>query len=421
MAPKPRTRSDRGRSQNKCKTEDRGRSAKRKLFIPQKKRGKRRIEAEKRRTERLEIARKARAKARCKRKRLEESGIFYTPRRQRVSAIRRGRTSLHKIFTYDDLRMMTTEKVYEILVQAGYLADPKKTKCPHCGGSLGKVVFRACPRHPVQRCQRAACNDRWIRVTSGTWADHEIALPRLAGLACLSCGALSSRPGRDDAALITKISHDVCAKVMQDLLDITSLASKEEQSLVKLTGQCEADATTLRVVRLKNGRLLHVRYFGMSKRGDHRDSVIYALPTYCTPPGGKTRPESIEETEPLIRKHTGQGVLVWHTDGARCYRCIHHNTRVKHAKKIWCAAKKLTLDTGDVLCCYGGTQLQDGLWTHLKRHIPTTMNTYTETARKQIEKWSLYWAWRHRRAHSADMFCELGSSVALARSKGHVQ
>ena len=157
---------------------------------------------------------------------------------------------------------MTTEKVYDVLVQAGYLPDPAKAKCPHCGGLLGKVTFRAGIRHPVQRCQRVKWTERWEKATRGTWADHEIALPRLAGLAWLSCGAMSYRPGRRDAALITKISNLVCGKVLQDLLNIACIASNEEHNEVKLAGQCEDDATTVRVVRLKTGDCCTFDYLG---------------------------------------------------------------------------------------------------------------------------------------------------------------
>ena len=139
------------------------------------------------------------------------------------------------------------------------------------------------------------------------------------------------------------------------------------------------------------------------------------MPTYTTPPGGKTRPESINETEPLMRLHTGDDILIWHTDGARCYRHLPLNTRVKHSRKIWTAVRQLELSDGDVLTCYGGTELQDGLWTHLKKHIPHTMNTNCDGSLAKIEQWAKVWAWRHRRSGIVDLFCELGEAVRVLR------
>ena len=164
--------------------------------------------------------------------------------------------------------------------------------------------------------------------------------------------------------------------------------------------------------------MMHVRAFGMCKRGDHTQTIVYMLPPFYSVPSGPTRPESKPETEPLILRHTGSDPLIWHTDGARCYRHLDNNTRVKHSKRQWVAVKDLVLKGGDVLCCYGGTQLQDGLWTHMKGYVPTTMNTYTAEAQENIQKWVHHWAWRYRRPSCADMFLELGSAVHLARERG---
>jgi hypothetical protein len=85
---------------------------------------------------------------------------------------------------------------------------------------------------------------------------------------------------------------------------------------------------------------------------------------------------------------------------------------------MWLRHLELDDDDGDVLCCYGGTQLQDGLWSHLKKHTPTTVNTNTEEAEHNINLWAGYWAWRYRRVHCVDLFCELGGAVAAARASG---
>jgi hypothetical protein len=167
---------------------------------------------------------------------------------------------------------------------------------------------------------------------------------------------------------------------------------------------------------LKDGRLLHVRAFGLSRRGDHTRTVVYMMPHYTTPAGGKTRPESTAETEPLMQRHMrNPKKVIWHTDGARCYRHHENNTRVKHAKRIYACAGKLQLSNGDVLMCYGGTQLQDGLWKHLGDHIPKNMNTGSGEQQKQLAKWVAYWAWRFHRASCLDMFAELGATVAAVR------
>ena len=165
------------------------------------------------------------------------------------------------------------------------------------------------------------------------------------------------------------------------------------------------------VIRLKNGRLLHVRVFGLSRRGDHTKTIVYMLPEYTTPPGGNTRPESIAETEHLIKEHQADEKTIWHTDGARCYRRLRTNTRVKHKKRIYVAVRKLKLESGHILVCYGGTQLQDGLWKHVGDGVPQTLNTSGAVMKDTLEQWVHYWAWRFRRASCKDMFAELGASI----------
>ena len=309
-------------------------SVMKRAFMPVKKRCKRRVNQDIARSGNLALARRARAAARARRKRLEAAGILYTPKYQKTETVRRGRASLSKQYTLDKFLSMTTKMSYKCLLKLGYFRAPRTSCCSGCGRTLAKKVYFSRGRHPFQRCQRGGCRVAKTRVTAGTWADHEIPLPKLAALAFLACGSLSSRPTQDDAAIMTGVSHKVCAAVSKDLLSIVHTHQKLEQAKIKLEGQCEADATTVRTVRLRNGRLLHVRFFGMSKRGDHKKTVVYPLPVYTTPAGGKTRPESIAETEHLMQRHTGKGSLIWHTDGARCYRHFKNNTRVKHAKKL---------------------------------------------------------------------------------------
>jgi hypothetical protein len=131
-------------------------------------------------------------------------------------------------------------------------------------------------------------------------------------------------------------------------------------------------------------------------------------------------PERINETDHLITKHTGPEALVWHTDGARCYRHLPCRTSVKHAKKIWSAVRKVKLSEDDVLVCYGGTQLQDGLWSHLKNAIPRTLNTAQELSIDTLNKYASCWVWKFRRSVSLDLFSELGATVRAAREAGDI-
>ena len=311
-------------------------------------------------------------------------------------------------------------QAWTVLVTLGFLTDGYGQPCPECGKPLSKLVFNDETRHPYNRCNRKGCKTLKVRPTEGTWADHELPLRKLAGLAYLASGMMSAILSADDAGLACSVGHAVAGQVLSALRSIITLQHNREQATIVLSGQCEADATTLRTVRLSNGRIKHIRYFGMSRRGDRSSTIVYPLPTYTTPPGGKTRPESIDETEHLMARHTGNEVLIWHTDGARCYRRLPLNTRVKHYKKMWTAVKRLVLDDGDVLVCYGGTELQDGLWTHMKKAVPLTMTTSTDGAEGNLEAWVAFWAWKHRRAHVPDMFSELGAAVQAAREADEV-
>ena len=148
------------------------------------------------------------------------------------------------------------------------------------------------------------------------------------------------------------------------------------------------------------------------ERGDHgcQAKARLNVSTGC--------PVQPHETEPLMERHTGDEVLIWHTDGARCYRRLPLNTRVKHVKKIWVAVRQLVLEDGDVMVCYGGTQLQDGLWAHLKDTVPKTMNTNTDNAEDNMHNWVAFWAWKYRRNDIQDLFSELGAAVRVARESG---
>ena len=68
-------------------SEARGRSRTRGQRFPQKRRNKRSVQAASRRSDILAKARKARKAAQAKRKRLEATGVFYTPKRQRVARV----------------------------------------------------------------------------------------------------------------------------------------------------------------------------------------------------------------------------------------------------------------------------------------------------------------------------------------------
>ena len=131
--------------------------------------------------------------------------------------------------------------------------------------------------------------------------------------------------------MMTGVSASVRAEVFRKLSDAVVAKSKAEQESIRLTGECEGDATTLRVVNLANGKNVHVRAWCAVRRGDMRSLLCYALPPYCSGRGVTSRPESSAEVVPLIRKHmVSPDALVWHSDGARCYRAIHNSTRVKH-------------------------------------------------------------------------------------------
>ena len=384
------------------------------MKFPAKQRNKQRLQRPTR-SDHLEAARRGRAAWRAKRNRLEATGTLYTPKAQVVPKLRRGRSSLSDQYTFDQLINMSTKKAYKTLVDNGFLPEAKGASCPECKKKLSSVEFRGEDWHPDQRCQHKGCSLTRKKVTAGTWADHQVPLAKLSALAYLSCGALTGSFGQDDAALLTGVSHEVCAQVMKALGDVIHKCNTKEQAAIKLEGQCEVDASTLRTVRLCNGRIKHIRVLGMSKRGDHTKTIVYMLPAYSSPPGGATRPENIQETERLLRLHTGKDILIWHSDGARCYRNLKHHTSVKHKRKQWVAVRQLKLANGDTLCCYGGTELQDGLWKHVKHHIPKTMNTASPQSEQNIGKRVSFWAWRYRRAHQLDMFAELGASVASMR------
>jgi hypothetical protein len=388
-------------------------------FPHSKKRVKRSVAKAARTSQALAAARKARAKAKRQRKKLAASGILYTPKEQVVKRVRRGRASLKLQFTLGDVLALSKKACWELLVLYGFLVDLEGQPCQSCGWPLGKVELQAGSRHPSFKCWHRDCLSR-NSPTAGTWADHEVPLQKLAALAWLASGMLSRTVGEDDAALMTGVSHKVCGLVLSDLRSAIHLQSQREQDSITCTGQREGDATTVRVVRLSNGRLLHVRFFGLCRRGDPTTTVCYPMPTYTTPAGGKTRPERIDETDHLITKHTGPEALVWHTDGARCYRHLPCRTSVKHAKKIWSAVRKVKLSEDDVLVCYGGTQLQDGLWSHLKNAIPRTLNTAQELSIDTLNKYASFWVWKFRRSVSLDLFSELGATVRAAREAGDI-
>ena len=116
-----------------------------------------------------------------------------------------------------------------------------------------------------------------------------------------------------------------------------------------------------------------------------------------------------------VFRHTSTDVVIWHSDGARCYRKYPHTTAVTHWRKQWVAVKKVKLGDGDVRLTFGGTELQDGLWTHLKQCLPRALKTSSDEARETIDRWVAYWSWRYRRGGVICMFTELGAAVRSNR------
>ena len=105
------------------------------------------------------------------------------------------------------------------------------------------------------------------------------------------------------------------------------------------------------------------------------------------------------------------GSVLWHTDGARCYRGYVNQTSVKHKRQQWVARRQVKLSDGDILFCYGGTCLADGVWGNLKKSIPENMNTYGSTEHERIGMYARNFAWKSRRVGKNDLFIELGKAV----------
>ena len=209
---------------------------------------------------------------------------------------------------------------------------------------------------------------------------------------------------------------DAHQKTCQSVLDtprtIMSHDSMEEQKLIEMTGECGADATSVRVVRLKNGKNCHIRFWGALRRGDPKSMVLYQLDPYYTSRGAATRPESSSGVDPLILNHAWDGsAVVWHTDGARCYRSYMNSTSVKHRRKQWVARRLVKMAEGDILFCHVGTCALGGLWAHMKSNIPASMHTYTDEDQARISMYAHAYAWNARRLGIVDLFAEIGTSV----------
>ena len=56
---------------------------------------------------------------------------------------------------------------------------------------------------------------------------------------------------------------------------------------------------------------------------------------------------------------------------------------------------------------------------HVFKRELTKMNTKGQLNVAKLGNWSVYWAWRYRRASSKNMFAEFGEAVAAMRNMGH--
>ena len=246
-------------------------------------------------------------------------GMGYTPLDQIAAPKKmgRGKVAAKDRVVMADLLQLGPLEAHALLVERGFLPDRTDAPCPGCGSNLPAPVARGEGRRPVQRRAKKACRKKWP-VTKGTWAAHEVPLGRLAAVAWLASGMLSCHPGPRDASLMTGVSATVCTEVYSDLEAATVGQSKKGQAQLRLYGECEGDATTLRVVNLANGKNVHVRAWCGVRRGDMRPLVCYPLPPYYSGRGVSTRPESSAEVTPLIRKHLiTPDSLIWHSDGAK--------------------------------------------------------------------------------------------------------
>ncbi|CAK0853732.1 unnamed protein product, partial [Prorocentrum cordatum] len=202
----------------------------------QKKRNKR--SSQERSKKSLAMARKARAAWKRERAALERTGVFYTPTEQKgADTVRRGRVAKAERWTFDEILAMGDAAAYWMLVKLGFLQDLHNTECAGCQWPLGKTYFRG-ERRPGVQCYRRGCRE-FNRATSGTWADHEIPMKKLAALAWLASGQLTCQMHEDDAAQLTGVAHRTCKEVFDALRDVIAIGSKMEQRDVAFSGQRE--------------------------------------------------------------------------------------------------------------------------------------------------------------------------------------
>ena len=359
-----------------------------------------------------------RRKAAKKRARWDARGVKYTPVSQVVGdgRMQRSKIAATSRYTLTDITDLTDKDAYRLLVDLGFLRDLGGSPCPRCEQPLPRPLNLRWRdgMAPHVRCTAKQCRKEFS-ATNGTWARHRAPIRKQAAAAWLASGMCSAQIGYGDAALMLGISGSTRKDIWEDLRKLMVSASRVEQSSIKLFGECEGDATTVRVVNLANGRNVHIRAWVGVRRGDMTTLCCYPLPSYTTCRGTATRPESRIEVEPFIKKHASEDkLLIWHSDGARAYRYLPNHTSVKHQRKVWVARKKLRLEGGDVLWCVAGTCLIDGLWSHLKGAIPKTTHTYTKEDQARLGDYMYAWAWKTRRQQKPDLFAELGASIALA-------
>ncbi|CAL1163173.1 unnamed protein product [Cladocopium goreaui] len=223
-------------------------------------------------------------------------------------------------------------------------------------------------------------------------------LPHIDGSTAPTLEAMASNLGHGGQ------SKSSLQKIRSALLTFEAEAAKKRQHKRKLRGIVEADATSLRKLKLpRTTTLRYFQAFGVASR-DSREVQLYDLgfadaQNYGKPPVESARAiEGVGGLNGVIREGT-----ILCSDGARCYPKLCRTKKIKHfccshrqsqfnVKKRW-QGKTIDVHTGTI----------DNVWRLIKGSLPKTLHTKSATNPTLLNGkiWTHVRAWQWRWENSS--------------------
>ena len=306
----------------------------------------------------------------------------------------------------------------------------KPDKCPQCNyGRLSQPTVRT--KQTAQCYYRCLDSDCGARTNVFSCSD---VLPQrkmqgltptqvLMAVKAYRATGCKKPPSPLQLARLTGAGRRALEPVVDALMDHEASQGRALSGQAVFTGQCEADGTCLRTLRISSssrtfanqvalwkrahsGRavprrfLLYVRCLGVTQRNSQKMAIAPAHLTLVPLPS-KPPSESVQEIKDsgLLRQLAAgaivytDGCASWKTSGKALPRKRLHFRKVVHNKSEWTKVTRVNLRARRA-----GTQQIDRCWHHLKKIMPSEMKSRGPSGLINSRLWTRAYQFLYRRS-----------------------